>query len=80
MKIKLAFAMGLNDISSLLYELDYTIIPCILENINKLLVRNPLYVETMHLELTLNPPRGGGKKRHKSKRKKSKRKKNTRRK
>ena len=75
-KIKLVFAMGLNDSSSLLSELDDTIIRCILENINKIPILDPEYEPPVHLVLTL---KGGGKRR-KSKRKKSKRKKSKRRK
>ena len=56
-KIKLLFARGLNDSSSLLGELDDAIIRCILENIDKILLlklmRDP---EDVHLVLTLKPP------------------------
>ena len=78
-KIKLAFARGLNDSSSLLCELDDTIIRCIREKIDRLPIRDPIWQPELQLVLTL-PHRGGGKKRHKSKRRKSKRRKSKRRK
>ena len=79
-KIKLAFAMGLNERlgeNSVLNDIPLDIINCIVENIDRLPIRDPIWEPELHLVLNL---RGGGKKRHKSKRIKSKRNKSKRRK